>query len=89
MTTACRTTESVDNIHSNNMFQQLVATTSPRAGHQIQNLLSSLFGLRSFAMFTFYKVWVESQSKMQKSTCACVADSGPKQGGQRVWNRPV
>ena len=55
--TACCTTESVDNIRSNNRFQKLVATTSHRAGHQIQNLLSSLFGLRSFSMFTIYKVW--------------------------------
>ncbi len=39
-----------------------------RAGHRIPNLLSSLFGLRSFAAFTFYKV---CQSKMQPSSCAC------------------
>ena len=28
-----------------------------RVGHRIPNLLSSLFGLSSFATFTFYKVW--------------------------------
>ena len=75
-------TESVDNIRSNNRFQKLVATTSHRTGHQIQNLLSSLFGFGSFTTFLFYI----------KSVSVKNANSEPKQGGQRVRNtvcRPV
>ncbi len=49
--------------YANYLHEEINASSSlwgphlHRAGHRIPNLLSSLFGLRSFAAFTFYKVW--------------------------------
>ncbi len=50
----------MDDTHTENKipWKNLWMTTMIHwAGHQIPNLLSSLFGIRSFAAFTFYKVW--------------------------------
>ncbi len=48
-----------------------ISRSKHRAGHRIPNLLSSLFGLRSFAAFTFYKVWFFSCNTCNISTRCC------------------